>query len=260
MPVILSSDKTQLSQFSGDKVAWPVYLTIGNIKKAICRKVSQHAFYLLGYIPISKMKHFSKPKRKVAGQRLFHYCMEKITQTLQQAGAEGVTMTCANEYIRKVHPLLAAYIADYPEQCLVACCKEFNCPICFCRRENLGLPLGEIFPDANTDADLWDPKRHMQILKSSTSIRDLDYYGIRSLTNPFWIALPHANIFRCMMPDILHQLHKGVFKDHLTTWCINIATAAEIDARFMAIPHCANLRVFGGGISTVSQWTGTEYK
>ena len=30
-PIILSSDKTKLSQFRGDKSAWPVYLTIGNI-------------------------------------------------------------------------------------------------------------------------------------------------------------------------------------------------------------------------------------
>ncbi|CDO69052.1 hypothetical protein BN946_scf184992.g1, partial [Trametes cinnabarina] len=32
-PVILATDKTQLSTFSGDKQAWPVYLTIGNINK-----------------------------------------------------------------------------------------------------------------------------------------------------------------------------------------------------------------------------------
>lgn len=29
--IIISSDKTKLSQFQGDKTAWPVYLTIGNI-------------------------------------------------------------------------------------------------------------------------------------------------------------------------------------------------------------------------------------
>lgn len=34
-PVILASDKMQLSHFSGDKSAWPVYLTIGNIDKDI---------------------------------------------------------------------------------------------------------------------------------------------------------------------------------------------------------------------------------
>ena len=33
-PVIIASDKTQLTQFCGDKSAWPVYLTIGNIAKA----------------------------------------------------------------------------------------------------------------------------------------------------------------------------------------------------------------------------------
>ena len=33
-PVIITLDKTQLSNFSGDKSAWPVYLTIGNIEKS----------------------------------------------------------------------------------------------------------------------------------------------------------------------------------------------------------------------------------
>ncbi|KAF8545688.1 hypothetical protein OG21DRAFT_1428831, partial [Imleria badia] len=32
-PVILASDKTELSWFRGDKSAWPVYLTIGNLSK-----------------------------------------------------------------------------------------------------------------------------------------------------------------------------------------------------------------------------------
>ena len=38
-PVILASDKTHLTQFRGDKTAWPVYLTIGNIAKAKRREV-----------------------------------------------------------------------------------------------------------------------------------------------------------------------------------------------------------------------------
>lgn len=33
-------DKTHLSNFSGDKSAWPVYLTIGNIKKSGSGEVS----------------------------------------------------------------------------------------------------------------------------------------------------------------------------------------------------------------------------
>jgi hypothetical protein len=37
--VILASDKTHLTQFRGDKSAWPVYLTLGNIEKATRRQV-----------------------------------------------------------------------------------------------------------------------------------------------------------------------------------------------------------------------------
>jgi hypothetical protein len=34
-PVILATDKTSLTQFTGGKNAYPVYLTLGNIPKAI---------------------------------------------------------------------------------------------------------------------------------------------------------------------------------------------------------------------------------
>ncbi|KAJ7226911.1 hypothetical protein GGX14DRAFT_313247, partial [Mycena pura] len=54
VPVILASDKTQLSTFSGDKQAWPVYLSVGNLSKDIRRKPSLHGTILIGYIPVSK--------------------------------------------------------------------------------------------------------------------------------------------------------------------------------------------------------------
>ena len=65
--VILSSDKTALSMFSGDKKVWPVYLTIGNISKDIRRRVSAHATILISYLPVLKLECFHKKTWSIAG-------------------------------------------------------------------------------------------------------------------------------------------------------------------------------------------------
>jgi hypothetical protein len=35
---------------------------------------------------------------------------------------------------------------------------------------------------------------------------------------PFTAAFPRADIHELIAPDILHQVVKGTFKDHLVTW------------------------------------------
>ncbi|KAF8577074.1 hypothetical protein K439DRAFT_1649164 [Ramaria rubella] len=99
-PLIIASDKTQLSQFSGDKSAWPVYLTIGNIAKATRHQPSKRTCILLGYIPVSKLTCFTKPQRSSKGHELFHYCMRKILEPIIKAGCDGVDMMCADGGIR----------------------------------------------------------------------------------------------------------------------------------------------------------------
>ena len=49
IPIIISSDKTRLTQFKG-KSAYPVYLTIGNILKALRKKLLLHPHLLVGYL------------------------------------------------------------------------------------------------------------------------------------------------------------------------------------------------------------------
>ncbi|KAF8577142.1 hypothetical protein K439DRAFT_1649158 [Ramaria rubella] len=187
--IILASDKTCLSQFSGDKSAWPVYVTIGNIAKAMRCKASLHA------------------------------------SPLFVGGADGVDITCADGGIQCVHPILAAYVADFPEQALILCCKESYCPQCTC-----------------------EPGDH------ATHMANLHTHGL------FWHGLSHCNIFRCLTPDILHQLHKGVFKDHLCSWCTTLSTKPKVDAWFQAIPAHPSLHHFKKGISTISQWSGQGYE
>ncbi|KAJ6456801.1 hypothetical protein C8R47DRAFT_996166 [Mycena vitilis] len=204
VPIIIATDKTQLTRFSGDQQAWPVYLTIGNIDM--------------------ETRH-------------------------------GVMMDCADGFVRKMYLILAAYIADYPEQCLVCCCGENSCPGCTCAPKSRG---------DTTHAEWRDREKTLQILKDQANGEyppEFVEQNLRAI-NPFWADLPHCEIFRAMTPDILHELHNGVFGDHAVKWTTAAMSgeAAEVDRRFRAMTPHPCLRHFKKGISLTTQWTGHERK
>ncbi|KIK17536.1 hypothetical protein PISMIDRAFT_111171, partial [Pisolithus microcarpus 441] len=136
--VILSSDKMTLSQFSGDKKAWPVYLTIRNISKDIRCQVLAHAMLLIGYLPVSKLECFHKKTWSLARYCLFHHAMSLLLHPLVDAGHQGKEMVCVDGYLHWVHPILTAHIANFPEQCLVGCNKESHCPHCLVQSNRHG--------------------------------------------------------------------------------------------------------------------------
>ncbi|KAJ6617710.1 hypothetical protein B0H10DRAFT_1797026 [Mycena sp. CBHHK59/15] len=253
-PLILSSDKTMLSNFRGDNSAWPIYLTIGNIGKETRRQVSAHATILIGYLPIPKFACFDKSTRSLAKYRLFHECMAVIMESVIKAGTTGKQMVCADSMRRNVWPIFAAYVADYPEQCLISCCKENRCPICTVKPDERGDHQEHPFRDVRET--LFFMQRQQEGAKDTA----FEEHGIRAVYPPFWANLPHADIFQSFTPDLLHQLHKGVFKDHLVKWCTEIIGKLEVDKRFRAMPDHYGIHHFKNGISMVSQWTGTEHK
>ena len=48
---------------------------------------------------------------------------------------------------------------------------------------------------------------------------------------PFTEYFPRADIHELLTPDLLHQVIKGVFKDHLVTWVIDYIKATAVTER-----------------------------
>ncbi|KAJ6603766.1 hypothetical protein B0H10DRAFT_2167219 [Mycena sp. CBHHK59/15] len=81
---------------------------------------------------------------------------------------------------------------------------------------------------------------------------------------------PRADIYELLSPDLLHQVIKGAFKDHLVAWVGKYLEnehgkakakkiMADIDRRIMAVPPFLGLRRFPEGRG-FKQWTGDDSK
>jgi hypothetical protein len=223
IPLLISLDKTQLTQFR-EKMAYPVYLTIGNIPKDIRRKPSRHAHILIGYIPTTKLAGIeSKAARRRGLANLFHGCMRTLVEPIGYYGETGIPMITADGISRRCHPILAVFIGDYPEQALVTCTYNGRCAKC-------EVPLGQL-----GEYEVFPPRIQSTAL-DAYALADGDVRpfhlacrnaGLKPVFHPFWERLPLTNIFLSITPDVLHQLLQGMMK-HLIRWLIRAFGPGEI--------------------------------
>ncbi|KAK7676503.1 hypothetical protein QCA50_020521 [Cerrena zonata] len=255
IPIIISSDKTQLTLFRG-KTAYPVYLTIGNIPKEIRKKPSRQAQILLDYLPTTRLKHITSPtSRRRALANLFHRGMKLMLDPLVEAGKHGLPMRGGDGVLRRCHLLFAAFVGDYPEQLLVTCTKV--CPTCDVPRDELG------------SGDLGEPRDLQAVLEALELVDGPpgEFFaacrgaGIKPIVHPFWEGFPYTNIFRAITPDILHQLYQALIK-HLVAWLTNSKAFGpiEVDARCRRMPPNHTTRLFTKGITTLSRVSGQEHR
>ena len=255
IPIIVSSDKTQLTLFRG-KTAYPIYLTIGNIPKDIRRKPSRQAQILIGYIPTTKLERMTnKAGRRRTLANLFHACMRDVLAPIGSYGETGVHMMSGDGIWRRCHPILAAFVGDYPEQALVTCTYNGHCPKCTVPAGQLGDFL--LFPRRVQDTAL------DTYILADGDVRAFHHAcreaRLKPIYHPFWETLPLVDIFLSITPDILHQLLQGVMK-HLIGWLITVFGPREIDARCRAMPPNHKILLFTKGITTLSRVSGHEHK
>lgn len=180
--------------------------------------------------------------------------MKDLTAPLCEAGLEGIIMSSGDGVRRRCHPILAAFVGDYPEQILVTTAYSGDCVTCDAEKEDLG-----IYPCVHPYRDIEAALEATHIPAPDLWVKKCLECNIKPVQHPFWADLPYTNIFASITPDILHQLYEGVMK-HLISWVTDICSADEIDARVCRLPPDHTIRIFHKGISTLSRVSGTEHK
>ena len=127
--VVLSSDKTNISVMTGNRMAHPLLLSLANIDSAIRCKGSLHGHVLLMLLPVASFIHKKTRVCSLLSDRLVHECLDLVLNPLKIAAKVGIMMSNPVGNLRYCFTPLVAYIADTPEQCLLACISPKALPV-----------------------------------------------------------------------------------------------------------------------------------
>ncbi|KIK14715.1 hypothetical protein PISMIDRAFT_116520, partial [Pisolithus microcarpus 441] len=127
--VILLSDKMNITNVCGGKVAHPLLISLANIRMNVRNKASSHAFLLTALMPIVEFIHPIPRIHSVLEARLFHTCLDFILEPLKKAAQLGRMMADPLRNVRFCFTPLVAYIVDTPEACMLACVRGKMSPV-----------------------------------------------------------------------------------------------------------------------------------
>ncbi|KAF7334397.1 hypothetical protein MVEN_02268800 [Mycena venus] len=242
VPAILGSNKTTVSVATGQNEYYPLYISNGLIHNNI-RRAHGDSVTLIGFLAIPKTdrEHGDSTEFRTFWRNLFHGSVRRILQSLLPGMTQPEVALFGDGHYRRVVYGLGPYIADYPEQVLLACVVQGWCARCTASNKNLDGASGR------------HSQRHSEALFDAFSHKKLwDDYGIIPDVLPFTWDFLRADIHELLSPDLLHQVIKGTFKDHLVTWVGEylelVHGAAEAKKIMAEIDRC------------IAAWTGDDSK
>lgn len=148
---VIFTDKTHLTNFSGDQFYHAAWFSLYNILSNTRRKLSLGPWILVGKVPVSKFPK-TRAKYKTTGERdilpnilqrmMFHACLKIILSPAHIQNRRITPMIDPDGFLRLVLLIIMGWLADLEEQWDIACVSKDTCPTCFTRHNNLdNLPV-----------------------------------------------------------------------------------------------------------------------
>ncbi|PBK73224.1 hypothetical protein ARMSODRAFT_987174 [Armillaria solidipes] len=231
------------SDFMSGNFAWhhstQIYEANPNTKGAMYVSIILRSNKTTVSIATGNVEYYPKYDRDVAfrlfKKKLYHQSLTAILCSLVPAMTTPVVHQCPDEYYRHVIYDLGLYIVDYPEQVLLAGIVQGWCVKCTSPATNLNAP-----GDRHS-------RKHTKVL-------------LDAFKNELDVLWDNYNIHEMLLSDLLHQVIKGSFKDHLVEWVYKYLVLKDGDKQLIAaIPPFPGLQRFPHG-HRFKQWTGNDSK
>ncbi|KAF8986642.1 hypothetical protein BDQ17DRAFT_1393636 [Cyathus striatus] len=234
--VIAGSDKTTVSIAMGHQKYHPIYMSPGNFTNS-AHHTHGNAVLPVAFLPIpktSKWQHKTKLFKTFIRQ-LYHACLVKVFSPLWPGMTTPEIVHCPDGHLCCAFYGLGPYIADYPEQVWLTRIVQNWCPKCDVHPNFLDCPESSpcLHCDTSVLTTCFDP---------GTLWKD---HGMQS-------NVVVTDIHKLLSPDLLHQVVKGVFKDHLVEWILLYLVNEHSEKRSLEIMEDIDHRV--------SVWTGDDSK
>ncbi|KAG2352937.1 hypothetical protein BDR07DRAFT_1497345 [Suillus spraguei] len=192
-------------------------------------KATSHAFTLIAYLPIPEFLDISPPVHAILSVRVYHFMILIVMHNLKIAASNGCIMSDTRGDLRIIHTPLVSWIADYPEQLLIACTALKHSPISLAVSAQFGGALSHsprtrshTLNAIEKACTISDPCDIASFYKACQALH------LNGIVEPYWMDWGDACLSCFLTPDALHQWHKFFF-DHPITWSINIMGGAELN-------------------------------
>jgi len=212
--IIFMSDATHLTNFSGDRKAWPVYMTIGNLSALARMGTAIYSLLLVALLPIAiKIRDIPRSrynKQKEHNRMILQHVLRQILEPLMCADRQVFFPWCADGHFRRCVASPATWIADYSEHRDLHNIKNGICYWCECPKAEMGQHPVRPYPIRDDDK-----YRALSVANTATANARLASFDVHQGSNVFWdLDCVTSNLAK---PNLLHTMQLEMLK-HLLGW------------------------------------------